>query len=73
MPLLGNPVCNNIIYSFCSESSDINAEEEVGEREEAKVEDRGIRGLEEIEVASPSPPDHLWSSIINEDCGSQGW
>ena len=73
MPLLGNPVCNNIIYSFCSESSDINAEDKVGEREEAKVEDRGNLDLEEIEVASPSPPDHLWSSIINEDCGSQGW
>ena len=62
-----------MIYSFCSESSDINAEDEVGEREEAKAEEYGIRDLEEIEVASPSPPDHLWSNINNEDFGSQGW
>ena len=73
MPLLGNPVCNNIIYSFCSESRDINTEDEVGKHEEAKAEEHGIRGLEEIEVASPSPPDHLWRSIIHEGCGSQGW
>ena len=59
--------------SFCSDSSDINAEEEVGEGEEAKEEGRGNIDLGEIEVSSPSPPDHLWSSIINEDCGSQGW